>query len=115
MAWKDTILDWVNNSRRIMVSHYEDREANTYQELIRIVRFLGVPVQQERLLCAVQECPTVTSSNWAGMNHRSYLEGSPYPTKVKKLLDKNIQEVNATLIRYNLRPLPNNYHTSNVF
>ncbi|XP_022101368.1 WSC domain-containing protein 2-like [Acanthaster planci] len=113
--WRDTAIQWITKTQRIMVSHYEDRQRNTYEELAKIVKFLDVPVPQERLLCAVQECPSSTSRFLGSilpaehLGGRLYLRQNPYPAKTRVLLDSYIKEVNATLQKHNLTTLPSDY------
>ncbi|XP_071809550.1 sialate:O-sulfotransferase 2-like isoform X2 [Asterias amurensis] len=111
--WKTMALQWITHSKRIHVAHYEDLQQHTSEELTKIVQFLNVPVDKQRVLCAVQEHPSSKTTGIALGNHglktRVYLTKDPFPNEVRKLIDDNIKEVNSTLIKYNLTPLPMDY------
>ncbi|XP_038055023.1 WSC domain-containing protein 2-like isoform X2 [Patiria miniata] len=112
-SWRNMAVRWITNSRRIHVAHYENLQENTYEELARIVRFLDVSVQKQRILCAIQEYPSSKATGVALGNHgrktRVYLTKNPFPTDVRALVDENIKQVNATLIEHKLTPLPRDY------
>ena len=106
-------VQWITNSRRILVSHYENLQGDTYEELAKIVRFLDVPVQRERILCATQEYPSSKATGISLGNHgrktRVYLTHDPFPSDVRKLVDEHIKQVNITLKEHKLTPLPRDY------
>ena len=106
-------LQWITHSKRIHVAHYEDLQQHTSEELTKIVQFLNVPVDKQRVLCAVQEHPSSKTTGIALGNHglktRVYLTKDPFPNEVRKLIDDNIKEVNSTLVKYNLTPFPMDY------
>ena len=112
-TWRDTALQWIKNSAKVHVTHYEDLQAHTYSELAKIVRFLDVPVEPQRILCAIQEHPSSKSTGIALGNHgrktRVYLTRDPFPGDVRRAIDGNIREINQTLIAHKLTPLPQNY------
>ncbi|XP_022088327.1 WSC domain-containing protein 2-like isoform X1 [Acanthaster planci] len=112
-SWRNMAVQWITNSHRILVSHYENLQENTYEELAKIVRFLDVPVQTQRILCAIQEYPSSKATGVSLGNHgrktRVYLTKDPFPPDVRKLVDENIKQVNTTLIEYKLNPLPRDY------
>ena len=112
-SWKKMAVQWITNSKKIFVAHYENLQENTNEELTKIVQFLNVPVDKQRVLCAVQEHPSSKATGIALGNHgrktRVYLTKDPFPSDVRKLVDDNIKEVNATLIAHKLTPLPRDY------
>ncbi|XP_071809551.1 sialate:O-sulfotransferase 2-like isoform X1 [Asterias amurensis] len=111
--WKTMALQWISHSKRIHVAHYEDLQQHTSEELTKIVQFLNVPVDKQRVLCAVQENPPHKATGIVigdhGRKSREYLTEDPFPIDVRKLIDDSIKDVNSTLIKYNLTSFPMDY------
>lgn len=92
--WRSTNIDWIQNSKRLLVIFYEDLTADPARELSRMVRFLGQPVQPDRIRCAVKLNPLINQNH---VDFKLY-----FPT----VLEKYISDVNDTLQSHNYRPLP---------
>lgn len=92
--WRSTNIDWIQYSKRLLVIFYEDLTADPARELSRMVRFLGQPVQPDRIRCAVKLNPLINQNH---VDFKLY-----FPT----VLEKYISDVNDTLQSHNYRPLP---------
>ena len=113
VIWRQTAVQWITHSPRIHVTHYEYLQENTYSELVKIVQFLDVPVEPQRILCSIQEHPSSKSTGISlgafSREMRVYLTNDPFTSDIRKVIDDNIRKVNQTLILHQLTPLPKNY------
>ncbi|PIK46037.1 putative WSC domain-containing protein 2 [Apostichopus japonicus] len=95
--WHDLNLSWIKNSKKLLIVYYEELALNPEKELIRMLSFLGQPVNMERIRCATQTYP---------LRNRTHLDAVPfYPPIVKNY----VTSLNNTLIDRQARPLPS-YH-----
>ncbi|XP_071956126.1 sialate:O-sulfotransferase 2-like [Antedon mediterranea] len=108
--WRDTALNWIKNTPKILVVHYENLEDNTFKEIHRMMDFLNVFATDNRIKCAIQEHPSSKSTGLSLGNHfrktRVYLTNNPFSDSQKELIDRNIEMVNSTLNSKGLTPLP---------
>lgn len=95
--WHDLNLSWIKNSKKLLIVYYEELALNPEKELIRMLSFLGQPVNMERIRCATQTYP---------LRNRTHLDAVPfYPPIVRNY----VTSLNNTLIDRQARPLPS-YH-----
>jgi hypothetical protein len=51
--WSSMITTWVENSQSLLIIQYEQLKKNPHSELIRILDYLELPVNEERLACVL--------------------------------------------------------------
>ncbi|KAJ8023548.1 WSC domain-containing protein 2 [Holothuria leucospilota] len=94
-SWRDTYLAWINQGHRVLISFTEDIAKDANRELSRMVAFAGQRVPIKLLKC--------TTSEFAWIS-RKHLDFEPFFPN--DLLQQCISDVNNTLIRKGVRPLP---------
>jgi hypothetical protein len=64
--WSSMITTWVENSQNLLILEYEKLKKNPHSELIRILDYLDLPVNEERLTCILD------AKNIEGPVHRRH-------------------------------------------
>ena len=117
--WKTIYTNWLTHSSRVLVIHYEDLQANSYQELNKIVKFLHVKPDRKRLLCATQEYPSSDSTGISLGNNekekRSYLAEDPFAPEMREMIDGYIRKVNESLAAHGLTVITSKYTNVTFF
>ena len=49
--WLVTASNWISNSSALLIVHYEELKIEPLPELRKMLRFLRVPVDEQRLKC----------------------------------------------------------------
>lgn len=49
--WLGTAVNWTENSKQLLVVHYEKLKEDPIPELRRIMKFLDLPIDERRLDC----------------------------------------------------------------
>ncbi len=106
-------MQWLTHTPRVLAIHYEDIQAKTYEELTKIVKFLNVEVDPQRIMCATQEYPSSQSTGISLGNHgsktRVYLTYDPFSSALKEQIDGYIKDVNDSLAAHHQKLLPMDY------
>ena len=97
LLWRAVVLDAVSLSSELLVVHYETFTAG---DLARVLHFLKVPADEERLSCA-RRFPDVIPRR----RPRS-LPGDVFCSRARDILDVAIPEVDKELRAHKLPPLP---------
>lgn len=55
-TWVDHINDWSKKAKKenILIVDYDDLKKNTYQEMLRVLKFCNLPLDKEKLLVAIK-------------------------------------------------------------
>lgn len=96
--WRSFAIQWITYAKRLLIVSYEYFFDQPVQETTRIIVFLNVQQDDERISCSIQSYPNDPTNN------EIYFD--PYTGEMKQLITTYIQEVNQTIITRGLRPLP---------
>ncbi|XP_071790324.1 sialate:O-sulfotransferase 2-like isoform X2 [Asterias amurensis] len=104
--WKLVANNYINSQQMLHIVYYEDLQTNLYENLKMMVKFLNVPVNEDRLLCVL--------SNPVGKCRRSKKPTSsstfdPFTEEMKEMINLNIKHVSMTLESRNYTGLPKDY------
>ena len=104
-AWADTVISFLQYSKRVLVIYYEDLQTNLYDNLVKMVEFLGLPVEEDRLLCVL--------GNPDGKFKRPtrQLTFDPYTDEMRGFITLYIKRVSVALKLKNQRALPIQYNS----
>ena len=104
-AWADTVISFLQYSKRVLVIYYEDLQTNLYDNLVKMVEFLGLPVEEDRLLCVL--------GNPDGKLKRPtrQLTFDPYTDEMRGFITLYIKRVSVALKLKNQRALPIQYNS----
>ncbi|XP_071827937.1 sialate:O-sulfotransferase 1-like isoform X2 [Apostichopus japonicus] len=92
--WFRFYISWIEHAKRVLVVHHDNLCENTYHELKRILNFLNLPINEDKIQCAVDlyQC-----------HLREYFDfQADYPDETDEFIDK----LNQTLKDKKLPPLP---------
>lgn len=94
-------MDWLKAQVPLLIVYYEDLRTHPIRELIRMVKFLNQPINLTRIQCALLGHPLREHDYWFRKALRGHMIAQRY-TMI----------VNETLLKFNVRPLPNYYTTT---
>ena len=105
-TWANTAINFLQYSKRVLVIYYEDLQSNLYDNLVKIVEFLGLPVEEDRLLCVL--------GNPHGKfkrppDKRKQLTFDPYTDEMREFITLYIKGVAMALKLKNQGTLPTQY------
>ncbi|KAM9446657.1 sialate:O-sulfotransferase 2 isoform 1-T2 [Clarias gariepinus] len=102
--WASHTLDWLQYGRNIHLVHFEELKHDLFNQLKRMVLFLGLDVSEDRLLCAVAQ----KDGNFKRSGLRK-LEYDPYTPEMREKIDGLIRSVDIALKLRNLSGVPDDY------
>ncbi|XP_032902122.1 WSC domain-containing protein 1 [Amblyraja radiata] len=102
--WASHTLDWLSYCRRVLVVHYEDLRRDLLPQLKRVVAFLDLTVDEDRLLCV--ETQKDGSFKRSGLRQKDF---DPFTSEMKGAIDGYIGMVDRALKGKNLSGLPEEY------
>nr|BDD89481.1 WSC domain-containing protein 2 [Oryzias latipes] len=102
--WASHTLDWLTYGKKVHVVHFEDLKRDLFSQLKGMVRFLGLNVSEDRLLCVEGQ----KDGNFKRSGLRK-LEYDPYTTEMRTAIDKLIRTVDAALKKRNMSGVPAEY------
>ncbi|XP_071789463.1 sialate:O-sulfotransferase 2-like [Asterias amurensis] len=105
-TWANTAVNFIQYSKRVHVVYYEDLQTNLYDNLKRIVKFLKVPVDEERLLCVLSS-PLGKFKRSGKPKLPSTFD--PYTEEMKEMVDLSLKTVSMALKLRNCTGLPKDY------
>ncbi|XP_054748431.2 sialate:O-sulfotransferase 1-like, partial [Lytechinus pictus] len=92
IAWEERIVTWVTRTN-VMVVYFERLQSHLRQEIVRILQFLHVPIDDHRLDCMV--------AHPEGNFHRQKVESNrtfdPYTNKHKAIIDMHVKSTSKVL------------------
>ena len=98
--WRDLAVDWLATSRRVLVVHYEKLKEDPEREVRRVLGFLKLKSDEQRLEC-------MKGRRFEGfLRKRKKLEQSPYWKETHRRLQEVVQEVQEVLVLSGQEPLP---------
>lgn len=105
-TWANTAINFLQYSKKVLVIYYEDLQTNLYENLLKIVNFLGLPVDENRLLCALGnphgkfKRPT---------DKKKQLTFDPYSDEMREIVTLYTKAVSMALKLKDQQSLPNQY------
>ncbi|XP_072044294.1 sialate:O-sulfotransferase 1-like [Amphiura filiformis] len=105
-TWANTAINFLQYSKKVLVIYYEDLQTDLYDNLVKILDFVGLPVDEDRLLCVVGnplgkfKRPT---------DKRKQLTFDPYTEEMKEFITLYVKGVSMALKLKNQRHLPAQY------
>lgn len=102
--WASHALSWLKFGQRLLVVHYEELQKTLVPQLRRIMSFLNVTLNEERLLCA--------HGNQDGHFKRSGSKRpsfDPFTPDMRSTIDSFIRDVDRALQGRNFTGLPQEY------
>ena len=104
--WSNTAINFLQYSKQILVIYYEDLQTDLYGNLVKIVNFLGLPVDEKRLLCVL--------GNPHGKFKRptdikKQLTFDPFTDKMREEMSFYIEAVSMALKLKKQQSLPSQY------
>ncbi|RVE68260.1 hypothetical protein OJAV_G00089480 [Oryzias javanicus] len=102
--WASHTLDWLTYGKKVHVVHFEDLKRDLFSQLKGMVRFLGLNVSEDRLLCVEGQ----KDGNFKRSGLRK-LEYDPYTTEMRTAIDELIRTVDAALKKRNMSGVPAEY------
>ena len=94
--WKRIVTQWLNvNEFSVLIVGYENLMKDTYNELKRILDFIGYPYSEDDVLCAVK------SSDFFHRHHTKK-RLNPYSPELQEFVLNEIKDVHASLLKYNI-------------
>ncbi|XP_050699605.1 uncharacterized protein LOC126987014 [Eriocheir sinensis] len=107
--WKTYAIDWLTQGRSVLLIHYERLLQDPQKELLRILHFLRLRVDQRRLKCTLQ--------NLDGAFRRptpdniSYRLRDPFTPALHVVVEAAMREVDEALTKLDREPLPANFYS----
>ncbi|XP_071946552.1 sialate:O-sulfotransferase 2-like [Antedon mediterranea] len=112
-TWTNTALNWLLYQPNVHVVHYEHLKADIYGELKKIVQFLKLPVNENRLLCVASDPVGKFKRPPAPKNKQ--LEFDPFTEDMREMVSLYIKSVAMALEARNQEPLPDQYNPKFTF
>nr|XP_054762155.1 WSC domain-containing protein 1-like [Lytechinus pictus] len=112
LRWRNIALRWLELARSTYVIHYSDLMSNPNQTLEQLVRYLNIPVRQDRLECTLaQYPPLLTGEERTERLHRQreYLTEIPYTQMLESTIMEYVVDVNISLMMNRQKPFPWNF------
>ncbi|XP_002741011.2 sialate:O-sulfotransferase 2-like [Saccoglossus kowalevskii] len=106
-TWTNTAMMWLQNCPKVLVVHFEDLIQHMNRELRRMMEFLNVDINEERLLCAEMDSegkfkrPTKKTK---------MLTFDPFTQEMREYVDIYIKTVAMALKLHNQPDLPKEYN-----
>ncbi|KAG2471257.1 WSC domain-containing protein 2 [Polypterus senegalus] len=102
--WASHTLDWLKYGKNVHVIHFESLKQQLFHQLKKMVKFLGLVVSEDRLLCVEGQ----KDGNFKRSGLRK-LEYDPYTPEMRKAINGFIKTVDLALKRRNLTGVPDDY------
>ncbi|XP_053313157.1 WSC domain-containing protein 1 [Spea bombifrons] len=102
--WASHALDWLQYGKRLLVVHYEDLKKDIIGKLREMVDFLGLPTNDDRLLCVENN----KDGNFKRVGS-SQTNLEPFTWEMKDLINGYIRTVDKALKARNFTGLPEEY------
>ena len=98
--WREVAVDWLLSSPRLLVVHYEHLKEDTEREIRRIVAFLRLEPDEQRLVC-------MRDKKFEGFlrKHKKQIV-NPYRPEARAALTEAAEDVQKILRATNQPPLP---------
>ncbi|PSN56171.1 hypothetical protein C0J52_01448 [Blattella germanica] len=98
IVWRELAATWINYTRghEAMVLHFENLRLNPRHDLSRILDYLGIQVDEQRIGLLRQNCP----AKWNSLSARKlsmHGQKDPFPEKLHKILDGVIHDLDRML------------------
>ncbi|CAL4108252.1 unnamed protein product, partial [Meganyctiphanes norvegica] len=109
--WRSYALDWIQMGRSSMIVHYEHLIEDTHREMLRIMKFLRLRVDEQRLDCTLKHNDGSFKRNTP--NHIFYRLHDPFTPELHGIVEAAIDDVNDALEIRKWPQLPKhlyNYH-----
>ncbi|KAG7161829.1 WSC domain-containing protein 1-like 1 [Homarus americanus] len=103
-VWRAYALDWITLGRSVLVVHYEYLLEDPQRELLRILQFLRLRVEKQRLQCVM--------ANLDGAFRRvtpdkiSYRISDPYTKELHEVVEEGMRDVDLALVKHGWPGLP---------
>ena len=94
--WKRIVTQWLNvNEFSVLIVGYENLMKDTYNELKRILDFIGYPYSEDDVLCAVKN---------SDFFHRHHIKKhlNPYSPELQEFVLNEIKDVHGSLLKHNI-------------
>ena len=101
LKWRKIIDDWVILGDTLVI-HYEDVQEDKMREIRRLLRFLSVEPDKDRLACLQYSKVDIFKRK------RSKLHTSPYTPELLLTIKSQIDQVDSLLIRFGHPGIPYN-------
>ena len=96
-AWKSEVMQWLNYRQYpILFIGYENLRRDTFNEMKKILDFLGHPYSKDDILCAVKN----SSESFHRKHTRKDLH--PYSPELQKFVLNEIKQVDVGLLKHNI-------------
>ena len=95
--WRTAVTRWLAYKEiPVLIVGYENLRKDTYNELKRILDFIGYPYSEEDLVCAVKN----SGENFHRKHTRKGLH--PFSPELQKAVLDEIKQVDAGLLKHNI-------------
>ena len=91
-TWIDHIKDWTNNAKKdqILIINYENIKKNTYAEMLKVLSFCKLPLDEKRLLFAIEKSNIKNMSNLESRQRNSeFFKSSNFKLNDVNFIRKN--------------------------
>ncbi|XP_068167469.1 sialate:O-sulfotransferase 2-like [Antennarius striatus] len=104
VSWRSFALNWLKYGKNVMVIYYEDLQKNLVPQLRKIVKFLGLKVSEDRLLCVAGQ----TKGDFK-RSKKGKLEYNPYTPEMQAHVNEQIRRVDTALKEKQQPGVPEDY------
>ncbi|KAF2357066.1 Sulfotransferase domain [Trinorchestia longiramus] len=104
LIWRSYALDWLIHGRSVEIIHYEHLRESPQKELLRVLEFLRVFPDPQRLQCSMQYQEGLFRRR--SLDTAYYKNRNPFTKEHHEVLESAIHDVNNALARRGLAQLP---------
>ncbi|XP_077995802.1 sialate:O-sulfotransferase 2-like [Glandiceps talaboti] len=104
-SWTNTALMWLQHCPKVLVIHYEDLMTDLNNQLRKMLTFLNIEINQERLLCAELN----SSGKFKRPNRKKGMSFDPFTQEMHEYVQIYVKTVAMALQLHKQAPLPAEY------
>ncbi|XP_042870895.1 WSC domain-containing protein 1-like [Penaeus japonicus] len=109
--WKSYAVDWITLSRSSHVVHYEHLLGDPKRELLKILHFLRIRVENRRFQCVLKNLNGAFKRTTP--NGVYYRLRDPYTPEQHRVIESAMREVDQALMQHGWPPLPMHLYSYN--
>lgn len=104
-TWTNTAINFLQYNKNVLVVHYEDLRSNLKPNLEKMLRFLQVPLDNDRILCTISS----PDGKYKRPAAKKKLNFDPYTDEMKEYISLYVKALSMALHITNQTKLPDSY------
>ncbi|CAH1230722.1 WSCD2 [Branchiostoma lanceolatum] len=101
-TWTNTAMNWIRYCRNLLIVYYEDLQRDVVGQIRRVLKFLDLPVSEERMFC-------LEANKDGKFKRHKHIDFDPYTPEMRASVNLYIHTVALSLKLYNKTDLPEEY------